>query len=110
MATNNVEILEHYVIAAYLDNSATATISKSFRRHKGITMGQEEISKFNKLREIISFFNTKAPVKNRLVLPGASKALTMTNGKKQVSDDSDSDDEDEEPEEAKSKSKVRFNI
>ena len=67
---NNVEQLADLVVAAYLESNSNKTISNAFKKNKKISAGPE----FNKLIEIINFFNTKAPVKNRLVLPGAAKA------------------------------------
>ena len=66
---NNVEQLANLVVAAYLEVNSNKTISNGFKKSKKITGGQA-INEYNKLTEIINFYNTKAPVKNRLVLPG----------------------------------------
>ena len=70
---NNVEQLANLVIAAYLEKNSNKTVANGFKKNKAIT-GNKNIADYDKLIEIINFYNTKAPVKNRLVLPGAAKA------------------------------------
>ena len=70
---NNVEQLANLVIAAYLEKNSNKTVANGFKKNKAIT-GTKNIADYDKLIEIINFYNTKAPVKNRLVLPGAAKA------------------------------------
>ena len=66
---NNVEQLAVFVVAAYLETNTNKTISTSFKKNKKITHLGPAIPTYNKLIDIINFYNTKAPAKDRLVLP-----------------------------------------
>ena len=84
---NNVEQLAVFVVAAYLETNTNKTISTSFKKNKKITHLGPAIPAYNKLIDIINFYNTKAPAKDRLVLP------TKATGKNEISNNTDDTNE-----------------
>ena len=87
---NNVEQLAVFVVAAYLEANTNKTISTSFKKNKKITHLGPAIPAFNKLIDIISFYNTKAPAKDRLVLPAkATGKNEITPAKNEISNGTD---------------------
>ena len=87
---NNVEQLAVFVVAAYLEANTNKTISTSFKKNKKITHLGPAIPAFNKLIDIINFYNTKAPAKDRLVLPAkATGKNEITPAKNEISNGTD---------------------
>ena len=82
---NNVEQLAVFVVAAYLETNTNKTISTSFKKNKKITHLGPAIPAFNKLIDIINFYNTKAPAKDRLVLPAKATKNEITPAKNEIS-------------------------
>ena len=82
---NNVEQLAVFVVAAYLETNTNKTISISFKKNKKITHLGPAIPAFNKLIDIINFYNTKAPAKDRLVLPAKATKNEITPDKNETS-------------------------
>ena len=90
---NNVEQLAVFVVAAYLETNTNKTISTSFKKNKKITHLGPAIPAFNKLIDIINFYNTKAPAKDRLVLPAKATKNEITPAKNEISNGTDSSNE-----------------
>ena len=86
---NNVEQLAVFVVAAYLETNTNKTISTSFKKNKKITHLGPAIPAFNKLIDIINFYNTKAPAKDRLVLPAKATKNEITPAKNEISNGTD---------------------
>ena len=82
---NNVEQLAVFVVAAYLETNTNKTISTSFKKNKKITHLGPAIPAFNKLIDIITFYNSKAPAKDRLVLPAKATKNEITPDKNETS-------------------------
>ena len=86
----NNEQLAVFVVAAYLETNTNKTISTSFKKNKKITHLGPAIPAFNKLIDIINFYNTKAPAKDRLVLPAkATGKNEITPAKNEISNTTD---------------------
>jgi hypothetical protein len=86
----NNEQLAVFVVAAYLETNTNKTISTSFKKNKKITHLGPAIPAFNKLIDIINFYNTKAPAKDRLVLPAkATGKNEITPAKNEISNGTD---------------------
>lgn len=99
MASND-EDLTNFMVASFLEKNSIRTAVNSFKRNKKISDIPASIANLpkDKLCQIISFYNKKAPVKDRLVMAGASKVVA----KPRSSDESD--DSDDEAEETPAKS------
>ena len=95
--TEESKKLADLVVAAYLEENTIKQSSNAFKKRKGIPINGSQ-SAYNRLTEIIDFFNKNAPPKTRLTLThingNVEKAKTPSHTVSSSSDDS-SDDEQE---------------